>query len=338
MTTGAVEETNGTGAAGPRSRFMIIWGVAFGLLLVAFAATVIVLNSTVFAASGYVSAYLHSLQRHDIAAIMAMPGVEADSDASDALLRRDALATLTKVQLIDDEDRGGGEHHVTFGYRVGGESARTTFVVQHTGPRLGVFNAWEFVESPLSVVTVVPRNTVEFQVNGIPVVAAEGAGVGNPFQVLVPGAYTFDHESLYLEAEETTVPITATHRSEEFVLTVQATSEFEQAVEDELAAYLDRCAQEQVLQPTGCPFGKPITNRIATPPQWSIADYPSVEILPGQQLGTWNVPATHGMAHIEVDVMSLFDGTVTTLSEDVPFSVSYVVTFTAEGTPTLTPQ
>lgn len=333
MTTGAVEEETGL-----RSRLAIIWAVAFGMLLLAFVATVLVLNSTVFAASGFASAYLQSLGRHDIASIVAMPGVEADGDASDALLRRDALGELTEVELIDDEDRGGGEHHVTFAYLLDGEPAQTTFVVQRAGAHFGVFTAWEFAESPLTLIEVTPRNTVEFTVNGVPVVASAGAGEPSAYQVLVPGAYTFDHESLYLEADETTVPITATHRTERFVLEVHASAAFEDAVEQELAAYLDRCAEEQVLQPTGCPFGKSIADRIASAPEWSIPDYPTVDIVPGQQTGTWIVSPTMGIANLRVEVMSLFDGSVSLLAVDVPFTVTYLVTFTADGGLTLTPR
>ncbi|MCW4385752.1 hypothetical protein OH146_08180 [Salinibacterium sp. SYSU T00001] len=352
MTSGAVEEGTGptwqptppppplteaeTKAA--RTRLAIIWGVAFGFLLLAFAAIVITLNSTVFSASGFVSAYLQSLSRHDIASALAMPGVTTDADASDSLLRRDALGRLSRIELVDDEDRGGGEHHVTYSYLVDGTPGRTTFVVQHTGPRLGVFSGWAFVESPLTTLEVVPRNTVEFEVNGVPVVAAAGAGQVSAFQVLVPGAYTFTHESLYLEAEATTLPVTSTSALEPFVLTASASRAFVDAVEVELAAYLDRCAEEQVLQPTGCPFGKQIANRIVGAPQWAISDYPRVEILPGEQIGTWVVPPAHGAANLTVDVMSLFDGSVSSISEDVPFTVSYIITFTADGGITLTPR
>lgn len=331
MTTEAVEEKTAT------RRLAIIWGVVFSFLLLAFVATIVALNSTVYSAPGFVSAYLQSLARHDVASILALPGIEADEDASRTLLQRDALGRLTQVTLVDDEDRGEGEHHVTYSYRIDGVPGETTFVVQHTGARMGFFNAWEFTESPLTTLQVVPRNTVEFEVNGVPVVAPSGASEVNTYQVLVPGAYAFSHDSLYLEAEETTLAITST-TTERFVLNVQASAAFKNAVEVELAAYLDRCAGEEVLQPTGCPFGKQIVDRVASTPAWAIADYPRVEILPGEQVGTWVVPPAHGAATLTVDVMSLFDGSISSWSEQVPFTVSYLVTFTADGGLTLTPR
>lgn len=341
-TTGPVEETTDPAPVPARfldpRRLAIVWGVACGLLALAFVVTVVILNSTVFSAPGFVSAYLQSLARQDVAAVLALPGVEADDEASAALLQRDALGRLSQVELVSDEDLGAGEHEVTYSYRVGGQPGKTTFVVQHSGPRFGVFNGWEFAESPLTTVEVVPRNTVEFEVNGVPVVAAAGSGEVNSYQVLVPGAYVFSHDSLYLEAEETVLPVTATDRVEQFVLNVTASQEFEDAVSEELAAYLDRCAEEEVLQPTGCPFGRQISNRLVSAPQWDITDYPRVEVLPGDQIGTWVVPPAHGTANLQVEVKSLFDGTLSSLDEAVPFSVSYLVTFTADGGLTLTPR
>lgn len=328
----------GTTERGLRSRLAIIWAVAFGMLLLAFMATVIALNSTVYSASGFVSAYLQSLARHDIDAVLAMPGVEGDDDASEALLRRAVLTPLTELELVDDEDRGGGVHHVTYSYRVGGETGRTTFVVEHAGPHWGVFSSWAFDQSPLGVIEVIPRNTVEFEVNGVPVVAAGGAGATSRFQVLVPGAFTFSHQSEFLEVEETTVPVTATHRPEEVVLTASASREFVDAVETELGAYLDRCAEDEVLYPTGCPFGKEIVDLIVSTPEWEILDYPSVEVLPGDEVGVWVVPPAHGEATLTVDIMSRFDGSVSSFSEAVPFTVTYLITFTPDGGITLTPR
>jgi hypothetical protein len=62
-----------------------------------------------------------------------------------------------------------------------------------------------------------------------------------------------------------------------------------------------------------------------------MAEYPVVTIIPGEEPGTWLMPVTEAAAHLVVDVQSLFDGTVTTFDADVPFSISYVITFQADG-------
>jgi hypothetical protein len=43
------------------------------------------------------------------------------------------------------------------------------------------------------------------------------------------------------------------------------------------------------------------------------------------------MPQSQAAAHLVVDVRSLFDGTVTRLDEDVPFTVQYEITFLPDG-------
>ena len=108
---------------------------------------------------------------------------------------------------------------------------------------------------------------------------------------------------------------------------LQPTEALIEQVQKELNSYLDDCATQEVLLPTGCPFGEEIANRIVSTPAWSISRYPQVSLQPGTEPGSWLMPSTEAAAHLVVDVRSLFDGSVSTFDEDVPFSSSYVVTF-----------
>ena len=90
-----------------------------------------------------------------------------------------------------------------------------------------------------------------------------------------------------------------------------------------------------MLLPAGCPFGKPISDRIEGEPVWSIARMPTVSLQPYSADPTdpaWLVPEVAGAANIVVDVRSLFDGSVRTLDEEVPFGVSFRVTIRPDGT------
>ena len=84
--------------------------------------------------------------------------------------------------------------------------------------------------------------------------------------------------------------------------------------------FLTGCATQEVLQPTGCPFGFIVEDRIASTPTWSISRAASVEVVPDG--ANWRIPAADAVAHIEVDIRSLFDGSVRHVSEDVPFLVT----------------
>jgi hypothetical protein len=86
-----------------------------------------------------------------------------------------------------------------------------------------------------------------------------------------------------------------------------------------------------VLFPTGCPLGRAIPNRVVSTPAWSIVEYPELTVEPGVEFGTWLVSSrTDGVANLTVDVQQLFDGSVATLDDDVPFDATYLVTIGAD--------
>ena len=50
----------------------------------------------------------------------------------------------------------------------------------------------------------------------------------------------------------------------------------------------------------------------------------------------WRIPAAEAVAHIEVDIRSLFDGSVRHVSEDVPFLVTGAITVLPDGSASIT--
>ncbi len=84
------------------------WGVVFGVLLLAFAGTVVTLNSTLYSAAGFVSSYLDALSRHDMEGALALPGVEHPAEALPDLLVPDAMGPLRSYSLVSDEGVGPG--------------------------------------------------------------------------------------------------------------------------------------------------------------------------------------------------------------------------------------
>jgi len=306
-------------------RIVIIWAVVFAILVGAFAVTVVTLNSTLYSAGGFVTSYLNALARHDSTTARQLPGVLASEDSAADLLTDAALGELSDISLIDDSLSDDGIHTVTFSYTIGDQSAESDYQVRQTGTFLGLFPTWSFEVSPLATVAVSVLHDDRFRANGIDLaVAAESAESGG-FLVFVPGLYTFDHESTYLTADPIKAPISEPGSVTAVQVNVQANPAFETAVDEQLRSFLDTCATQQVLLPTGCPFGKTFDNRIDTTPAWSIASYPGVEIIPGGSIGSWLMPQTAAAAHLSVEVRSLFDGTRSQFDEDVPFTVSYAI-------------
>jgi len=306
------------------------WIVLAALLVAAFAGTVLTLNLTLYSASGFVGSYLNALARHDAAGALSLPGVDAPSGTPRTLLVSQALGDLEKIELVSDVDQGSGRHSVTYSYLAAGKEGSTTFSVRHTGPRLGLFSGWTFETSPVAPLTITPLHDDEFLVGDLTVVSAGGPSVPTTYSVLSPGGYVLGHTSRYFTAAKVTALVTEANAVAAEV-DIQANAAFATEVQKQLDDYLDECVTQKVLLPTGCPIGKQISDRIQDEPTWSMVTYPVVTITPGAEPGTWAVPSTAGTAHLKVTVKSIFDGTVTTFDQDVPFTVKYLITFPPGG-------
>ncbi|TBN58108.1 hypothetical protein EYE40_12290 [Glaciihabitans arcticus] len=310
-------------------RDLIPWLVGLGLLVLGFGGAVLTLNTQLYSASGFVRGYLEALENRDSAAALDVPGVRTTTQGADALLTDDAMGRLGGISLVRDTAGAGGTRTVVFDYTLGAAKAegRTEFTVMQTGTRFGLFPTWRFVASPLSTLSVSVLHDDRFEANGLELVSPSGAGAASGLLVFAPGVYELGHESTYLAAKPVSTEVTTLGSIADVAIDVQANATFVEQVQADLATALDDCATQKILMPTGCPFGQPVSNRIDGDPKWSIVDYPEVEIEPGEIAGEWRMPFAPGTAHLRVPVRSLFDGTLSTFDDDVPFTAEYTITF-----------
>ena len=322
-------------------RDVLPWVIALGVLVLAFFGAVGVLNATVYSANGFVRGYLDALERRDSASALSFDGVGTaegaggSSTGSDALLTDDAMAGISAIELVRDTPGAADTHTVVFDYRFANAAApqRTEFTVVRSGTRFGLFPDWRFVASPLSTVSVTVHNADVLTVNGLDVPTTSDRATG--FLAFAPGSYELTHESEYLVAEASEVAITQPGTIVDAEVRPAPNAAFVASVEEQATAFLDDCATQTVLMPTGCPFGESIANRIDSVPRWSIVGYPAVAIVPGDNAdGEWRTRPASGTAHLDVAVRSLFDGTVTRFDEDVPFDAEFSITFSG-GEPVL---
>ncbi|QYH34925.1 hypothetical protein [Salinibacterium sp. M195] len=332
-------------------RELVTWSVVLGLIIVAFATTVIVLNSTIYSSTGFVRSYLGALARHDMSSALEIADIylpEEHGAASDGgagatpidttgagslllagsheLLRPSALSSLEDIELVDNVSNPDGTETVTFSFELDGRPAKSSFTVIRDANNFGVFSTWDFATPPLTIVRLTVLNAQEFTANGSELVVPT-QDVPSTYVVLTPSSFEVSHTSHYLKAEPIVVSATAPGDTVRARLDVVANEAMIAQVQREVNEYLDECATQVVLLPTGCPFGQPMSNRIVTTPEWSIADYPPVTLSPGSEPASWLMPATDAAAHLKVDVRSIFDGSVSTFDKDVSFSASYLVTF-----------
>jgi hypothetical protein len=324
----------------------LAWGGALLLLVSIFAGGVLTLNYTVFGSGGFVTTYLQTLGARDVDGALGMPGVELPDDltpdsAAAALLDRSTLSTISDIRVVEDLEIGAGIHRVTASYTLTGadrQSARgqSEFVVERSGTNFGIFRQWRFKEPPTATLSLAVTNATSVTVgtgelDASDLGAGDGAfGAGARYTVLVPSLVVVSHESHYLASDTVAVTLASPGATESGIVTALPNELFSQAVGDRLDTFLDDCAAQKVLYPVGCPFSKGITDRIQGDPSWSIVEYPQVLVVPGPS--SWLLAANTGMAHIDVQVKSLFDGTVSALSEDIPFSLDYAITLDDDGT------
>lgn len=311
-------------------RAILPWLVAFGIAVAAGTVTIVALNATVFGAGGFVRVYLDAVARGDAASALELPGVGHPGEGvSDALLTDDALAGLREVRELADVNEDG-VHRITVAWESPEGGGETTFRVERIGTRFGLFPEWGFAVSPLDTVSLTVLHDRRFMVNGMAADTGLVANTARDYSVLAPGSYRFTHDTEFLSADPVVILIDQGEGPVEATLDVQPTALFAERVSVEVAAHLDECATQTVLFPSGCPIGQAIPNRVVGAPVWSMVEYPAITLQPGVDFGTWQTVRVPATAHLVVDVQSLFDGSISTFDQDVPFQVSYLVSIVGE--------
>jgi hypothetical protein len=330
-----------------RTRATIIWAVVGTMLIGAAFAAIGALNRDVYGAGAFIGDYLSKLQEKDAAAALRIPGVtlkETELEeaglpegSSNALLRNAVLPELSDLTLIEDVDEGNGIHAVTFSFESNGAYGESTFQVKSAGTRFPFIPAWSFAQSPLAVVNLTVEHTTVFTTNGFDLDTRSLTGKQSPtfdnivnVLVFTPGAYVFESTSDFVTSEMESVLVDEPARVHEAAVEATPTEEFVAAAQKAVNAQLDTCAEQKVLQPTGCPFGIVIDDRISGDPLWSFDVYPEISVEPGAE--SWVIPAVQGAAHLEVDVQSLSDGSITPHDADVPFTMVGNVYLMSDGT------
>jgi hypothetical protein len=322
-----------------------------GVLLVgAVGAAVATVYREFYSPTAFVQRYLDLLADGDAAAALAVPGVAVDSSAleaaglpataSQALLRRAALGSLTDIRPVA-EVTDGDVTRVTVEYRAGDYPGTTTFEIARDGS-VGIAPTWRFAKSPLAVMDLAVGGSMSFDVNGFAIdkrqVSPEGAAADPaaavPLLVFSPGIY-----SVSVDTPVAATPGVAVLSDSPFTdipVAVQAkpTAEFLSVVQERVEDFLTQCATQEVLQPTACPFGYFVDDRVTSPPKWSIVQQPAVELV--QDGAGWSIAPAEAVARIDVEVRSIFDGSIRQVTEDVPFLVNGSITILPDGSATIT--
>ncbi|THG33939.1 hypothetical protein E6C70_10925 [Glaciibacter flavus] len=326
---------------------ILAWTGVAVLLVAALVSTIGALNRDLYSAHGFVRTYLSALQSGDADMALSLPGVRIDAaglqtaglpaDAASTLLRGSVVEAPEDIRLVSDTVRGDGHHRVVYSGVYDGKRQQFTFDVVRDGSLAGVFASWRFATSPMGAMTVSVLHDWGFTVNGLTLDTRAHAAANAPasfsnaasYLVLTPGRFDISRTSPLLQAKEQSVVIGAPG-TRAVTVDVQPTPTFVSQVQTEINSFLAGCAKQKVLQPTGCPFGTVIDDRVTDAPVWTIVIDPVVTLVPDDT--AFQMPETPGTAHVVVGVQSLFDGDDSTVDRDEPFTMGASVTIAADGT------
>lgn len=298
---------------------LILVLVIMGSLVV----TVTYLNRTLFSPSEFVRDYLLSLVHNDVNFALQVPGVNVPEDQA-GLLQNGSLGAMKSIKILTEEeltdDAGNQLVKVTFSFLIGGEPAKSSVLVQQTGTSALFFPSWKFAQDMTAKLSVRVVNADTFRSNGLTVESSR-----DDFLLLVPGQYTFDHESQLLTAEPRTITLLEPTDESQFVtIEANANETFTELVQKQVTTYLRECATQRVLYPTNCPFGHKIENRLQGEPEWEITALPEVELTPSED-GLWRIRDAKATATVSGTEVSLYNGSTEAFEENVTFTVDYLV-------------
>ena len=321
------------------------------LLIAALAATSAIAYREFYSPSAFVERYLGTLAEGRAADALTIPGVAVDSAAleaagmpatpSEALLRRDALAALTQIEVTSEEEGEDGVVLVTANYQAGAFPGTTTFEVQRDGT-IGLAPTWRFATSPLALMDLAVKGSMTFEVNGFEIdkrqVSPDGADA-DPLAALSllvfsPGIYSVSVDTPISATSGVAVLSDSPFTNVPVDVQAEPTPQFIALVQQRVEEFLTGCTTQDVLLPTGCPFGFAVQDRVESPPKWSMTAQPTISIVPDGS--GWRIPETAATAHIDVEIQSLFDGSLSELSEDVPFVVTGTIAILPDGSASIT--
>lgn len=296
--------------------------MALMLVIVAGAMTIAVTNARVFGPGPAVDAYMQTLAAGDGATALGHLGLEAP-DGNGLMLSGDPLrasAAAIGDYEIEETSQEGDRASVRVSYGIDGRRHHADFRLTRTGRDWLFFDEWRIQLGKLPVVEVNASNTTDINVNGAESPVAAGK---QEFPVLPPAVLTASFEEEYFRAGETSRIVDAYDDADEPLrLVSEPTEALTDEVSSRLREYLDGCAEQQVLMPTGCPLAYDTGARVDPATiDWEITQYPDVEITAFD--GGWVLRPLEVDVNLELVEQDLATGA----TEEVDVTETY--TFTA---------
>ncbi|NYE95717.1 hypothetical protein FHU41_001967 [Psychromicrobium silvestre] len=292
-------------------------GWLFGLLLAIAAAiiTIQLVNANLYGPQQPVRDYFQALRDGDGERALGLLQAELPNAAPD-LLDGDALKKsaegISDVHIGNPATLSGGRVKITVSYQLGGQTQSTDFTLQPAGTQWMFFNKWAFVPSSLPTIEVSVVNEDQAMVNGVAVNMPAGK---NTFSVLYPGSYQAEYQDKLFTAKAVSVTVASpSTQSMPMALATEPSTELLQQVDTSLKNYLDQCATQKVLLPSGCPLSHHSLQQVDGSINWKIVEYPKAAI--SAYNGGWVISPLTVKARIQYKEQDLGTGAFSNIDEE----------------------
>ncbi|SEE91440.1 hypothetical protein SAMN04489740_3070 [Arthrobacter alpinus] len=305
------------------------WLMIFMLGIAAAIVTITLVNKEEFGPKSTVSSYLDALKDGNGAKAMGLLHAEKPG-ANAAALDGKALALsqekLSDVKIADPTDAPDGQKNVTVSYTLDGTPLSTDFRLTPGSKRWLFFDSWDMVPSKLPTITASVVNANQASINGAAANMPDGK---NSFAVFYPGSYELEYRSALFAAPPVTRNVSGPAQPIPAVgLATGPTSDLLAQVDSTIHKYLDECAKQAVLMPTGCPMSAATNNRVTSDVTWSVLEYPAITISPFG--GQWILAPLSVKAEVSYEEQDLFTGIVAKAknAEDFGFTAKLAISGT----------
>ncbi|WP_404286601.1 hypothetical protein [Glutamicibacter arilaitensis] len=309
-------------------RLALRWATA-AIIIVALAVTsAIVANRTLFSAEHAVE----SLHKHLIAGegaealgLMGAQVPQGDAVALDGEVLKRTQAGITEfdAQKADPSENDPDVHTVIAKYKANGVDQESTYTLRRSGKSWLFFDQWSFEPVTLPTVQIKANTVNEVAVNDQKIPLVKGVST---LAVFYPSITDASFSTKNFEADTRGVVVTGPAKEPvEISLKTQPTKEFIAQVNSKVRTYLNECAAQQVLMPSGCPFAYHTPSRVNPETiEWSIAKYPTIEV--NYYNGAWVLSPLKVTAKLSLTEQDLRTGTLEKKTVNEQFSFTAQLT------------
>ena len=308
------------------------WGTALTVALVAGGIIAWQVDEQLYTTEASAENYWEALRSGNGAeALSHLDSVPEDTGGDAVLLDGEPLSH--SASLMEGMSFTEGTESASVSFTADGEEYETTLPMVDAGTHWLVFDDWRIAPEAVTDLEVdVPgaeaAGVEQIEVNGEPVNLEDETVTLSAF---LPSVVEFGIDSQWLAGTTTEVLLPeedddadAEPAAQELTLELEASEEAEELLHSEVETFLQECAEQEVLMPSGCPMG------IETPHQvdsdtisWDMPDAADTSL--SFDSDGWEVSGLDMTATVTFEALDHHDGEELDESHDVPFRLDVQV-------------